>query len=425
MLKNELREKGFDGQEKIPSGWIIGLLWVALAVIMITLSIQGSLAAAAAIGISAESELNYLMEFNENVFDFMGDVSPIIILFVLCLVLYFAFKCIVSRLFCEGKNSVDLVMKNAVPMCLCREALKIWQIVLIHVIPGFIIYVPLFILSVFSAFDKGYGIYSTNIIILSLFISLDLTLVVYISFIKMITRAEYISIDRHIYNITLFNKIADNREETAPEEIMIISELSDAEEYVTGEKEENISIQTAPGQNFLKLTGILYVILGGITAISALMARFTFGGHFWLPAWRFSAVNIVFYALEKVYMPICASEPLIMDFYEEFVYQWYAGLLRFPIIFEHWGMAAIGGIVSTFIAVIMGIFIVFMGITAVKYCATLKRTKLLFIFGLIHLGIMIISTILLFSLFAVLGCVIAVLYFMGAFKNYRQIYLKE
>jgi hypothetical protein len=175
MLKNELRDKGFDGQQQIPSGWTIGLIWAVLAVIMIVFSLQGSLAIASAFGISAESEMNYLMEFNENLIAFMGDTAavPIIILFVLCLILYFGLKCIITRLFCEGKSSVALVMKNAMPICLCREALKVSQTIFIYIIPAFLVYTLLFILSVFSAFDVGYAIYSTKIIIMSLFISMD------------------------------------------------------------------------------------------------------------------------------------------------------------------------------------------------------------------------------------------------------------
>ena len=426
MLKNELREKGFDGQEIIPSRWTIGLIWAALTIIIIVFSLQGTLAIATAIGISAESEMNYLMEFNENITEFMGDAMPMMILFIICLGLYFAFKHIMTRLFCEGKRSVSLVIKNAVPMCLCREALKVWQTVLIYIIPGFMIYVPLFILSVFSAFDKGYGIYFTNIVLLSLFIALDITLVVYISFIKIIKRAEYISIDRHIYSITLFNKIAGNREETRSGEIKTMLKLADAEENIADEKRENGVVTTAPGQNFLKLTGIFYIILGGITTMTALLVRFTYAVPFWLPTWRFSAVNIVFYALERAYFPrFRFLEGAPGDLYEESAYRWYAVFLKFPINFEFWGITTIWGFVLTFVAVIIGIFILFIGIIAVKYCATLKRTKLLVIFALINLGIMIISTVLLVSLFAVLGCVIAVLYFVGVLKNYRQVYPKQ
>jgi len=77
----------------------------------------------------------------------------------------------------------------------------------------------------------------------------------------------------------------------------------------------------------------------------------------------------------------------------------------------------------TWLAVIIGIFVIFIGIIALRYCEPVKRSKLLVIFAMINLAMMVTSTIIFVSFFSVLGCIIAVLFLVGAFKNYKQ-YLK-
>ena len=186
-----------------------------------------------------------------------------------------------------------------------------------------------------------------------------------------------------------------------------------------------MKMPTAPGRGFLKITGIFYTIAGGISIISALIlwiiTLLPSDGYNpvyvaacnVLPTWRLTAVNSVFAVLNQVFprfepVDISAVTVRAVDFPME---QWY------PIVIWY----KLGGILLTTLSVIIGIFIVFIGITAVKYCATLKRTKLSVILALINLGIMTLSTIFLVSVFSVLGCIIAVLYFAGAFLNYKQV----
>ena len=197
--------------------------------------------------------------------------------------------------------------------------------------------------------------------------------------------------------------------------------------------DKNISIPVVPGKNFLRVTGTFYIIAGGVSIISALLVRFIYlgriinevvpplNGYLYttaldvLPIWRLTAVNSVFAILEQVHFINPKIEPISalasrlpgMPMHDH-----YASYLRYP----SWWFAE--GIVLTFVAVIIGIFIVFMGIMAVKYCESSKRTKLLVILAMINFAAMLTSTIFLVSFFSVLGCVIAALYFLGAFLNY-------
>ena len=191
-----------------------------------------------------------------------------------------------------------------------------------------------------------------------------------------------------------------------------------------------MSMPTAPGKNFLKATGIFYTIAGGLSVISALILWvislmpstgynpvYAVANNV-LPTWRLTAVNRVFAVLNRVYPrfePVDISAVVVRP-PDQPMDKWYSIVVGYKIS---------GGIALTCAAVIVGIFIVFIGITAVKYCATLNRAKLLVIFALINLVIMVISTILLVSIFSVLGCVIAVLFLAGAYKNYKEIYPKQ
>jgi hypothetical protein len=282
--------------------------------------------------------------------------------------------------------------------------------------------------------------------------------VVYISFIKIIKRIDYISVEQHIYSMTLFYKIGVKPEETNLEQVKKeeIKKIEKFEEIKTApemlnakdksDKKENTAIPTAPGQNFLRVTGIFYIVASILIIFSALTIRYVDLGKLErnedgsvtvvreitrfnsfmnrsasdvMPVWNLTAVNSVLVVFEQFH--IIAPDLLnrsISNFVKEFDIErtiLYAICLRGSVSKTIWS------VILTFIAVIIGIFIGVMGITAVKYCATLKRTKLLLICALINLGMMAVSTVFLVSFLSLLGCVIAVLYFAGAFKNYKSV----
>jgi hypothetical protein len=183
-----------------------------------------------------------------------------------------------------------------------------------------------------------------------------------------------------------------------------------------------MAIPKAPGQNLLKATGIFYTVAGGVSIISALLVSpivslfyISNTAQRVLPAWGLTALNTVLAMLERLHIivpELSSISSRISRVPEIPLYIHYAGKLVLPISFT------VSSIILSFVAVIIGIFVAFTGIIAVKYCDTLNRTKVLIIFALINLGMMITSTIFLVSFFSVVGCVIAVLYFVGVLQNY-------
>jgi len=185
-----------------------------------------------------------------------------------------------------------------------------------------------------------------------------------------------------------------------------------------------MKIPIAPGKDFLKATGFFYIAAGGLSIMIALVVRFapitsmSLMVAEMLPMWKFTAVNNAFVLLERFHLFVPGVNSLSNlraahpNWPEAWQYQMY---LSFPIDITVWST------VIAFVAVFIGMAIVFMGIMAVRQCEPSKHTKLLVIFALVNFAMMAISTVLFVSFFAVLGCVIAVFYFVGAFKNYTQI----
>jgi hypothetical protein len=98
---------------------------------------------------------------------------------------------------------MTILKSKAMPVCVCREALKVWQNVLIYFLPIVIMFTPLYIFSIMSA---GAGIYSTILVLLSFFWAFDLTLVIYVLRIRLTESLDYISVDHHVYIMTLFSR---------------------------------------------------------------------------------------------------------------------------------------------------------------------------------------------------------------------------
>jgi len=205
MQKNELREQGFDGDHINPKEGRITLIWLALTIILIVFAILGSFSFARVVGIDSESDLNFLQDISEDIVDFLGG-GVVIIFFIVFLTLYFLLKYLLNVLFCQEKDSISLTLLkiNAMPICSCREAFKVWQMLLVYFVPAFSTYFLLFFMNVFSLFSTGHFVYLITICILSFFLAFDFTLVIYILFFKIVKGTEYISIDQHIYSITLF-----------------------------------------------------------------------------------------------------------------------------------------------------------------------------------------------------------------------------
>jgi hypothetical protein len=84
-----------------------------------------------------------------------------------------------------------------------REAFKTGQITAAHLIPGVFMYVLLLTLSTMSG--GNINLFFLNLI-MAFLISFDLTLVVYVLFLKIKTNAGYIALGNHVYSLTLYSK---------------------------------------------------------------------------------------------------------------------------------------------------------------------------------------------------------------------------
>ena len=199
-----------------------------------------------------------------------------------------------------------------------------------------------------------------------------------------------------------------------------------------------MAIPTAPGKNFLRATGIFYILTGGLSIVISLVVRYSPSGdgYNWLyataiqglPIWSLTIVNGVMLIYELLFsISAMGIFPTLHNAFVVYMYPLHrhaAELLEKGVVVSR----DTGAGIFTWLVVVLGIVILLMGIIATKYCDTLKHTKLLAIFSLTNLIIMTTSTIIGFFIFpflvfflSLLGCGIAVLYFVGAFKNFKQI----
>ena len=140
-------------------------------------------------------------------FAFFGEFV-IIVLLVLLEIMYLAAKLVATIFVChDKKNGIKLkILKDtAMPVCSCQEAVSFWHIVVSYLIPLVFIYsVLLWMCGTQNSENVVYAFLLS--IFMSFFMAYDLTLVVYAIYLKMRHRMDYISIDHHIYEVTLFKK---------------------------------------------------------------------------------------------------------------------------------------------------------------------------------------------------------------------------
>ena len=139
---------------------------------------------------------------------FVGPMS-IFVYLIIWEFMYLAVKLVATLFVChDKKDSIKLkILKGtAMPVCSCGEALSLWHILVSYLIPFVFMYsVLLFLCSATDDFDML--VYNTiTVVFMSLFLSYDLTLVIYSVYMKIRYKMDYISIDHHIYEVTLFKK---------------------------------------------------------------------------------------------------------------------------------------------------------------------------------------------------------------------------
>jgi len=118
--------------------------------------------------------------------------------------LYLGVKFIMTIIFCRDKKySIKLKILNGMPICHCKEAFGFSQIILIYLLPVVFMYSYLFISCVQSEITPFIMMY---FFFMLFFMSYDLTVLIYALFFKIKDRIDYISLNYHIYDITLYRK---------------------------------------------------------------------------------------------------------------------------------------------------------------------------------------------------------------------------
>ena len=199
MLKYDLRQQDYSMRDKAPNQLIITMVWVFLTIFLI---IGTFTFVFMNVGSRLGNESDPLAYFYEA----LGPFSLLIIM-VGPLVLYMILKFFMTLLFCHSIAHSSIHLKilegTAMPVCFCREAFKVWQTVLMYFVPVVLIYSAIFWLCVTSGANAMYMIL---LFFMTFYIAYDLTLVLYVLLYKLIYRIDYISIDHHVYFMTLYNK---------------------------------------------------------------------------------------------------------------------------------------------------------------------------------------------------------------------------
>jgi hypothetical protein len=201
MIKYDLRQQNYKLKDKENNDSLVTLIWVVLTGLIIFGTFNGITAAVKNFPDLVNGDP--LAVLNE----YFGGFAFIIIMFG-PMILYMILKFIMTVIFCHASPASSIKLKllenNGMPVCLCREAFKTWQTVLIYCAPVFIIYLLMFWLCVASS--PGNGIYMTIFFFTIFFMCYDLTLVLYVLFYKIKDRMDYIAIDHHVYMLTLYHK---------------------------------------------------------------------------------------------------------------------------------------------------------------------------------------------------------------------------
>ena len=104
---------------------------------------------------------------------------------------------------CKCKDDIKLKFLDSysrMPICFYGETLKVWQTVLVYFAPFALMYSGMFYLCY-----KASG-YIYVLFFLMFILTFDLLPVIYILYCKIRYGMDYISIDRHVYEMTLFSK---------------------------------------------------------------------------------------------------------------------------------------------------------------------------------------------------------------------------
>ena len=211
MIKFDLRDQGCSVEERFANKPLVTLLWIGFMILIIAFTLTLMFALIGWFGPSyvrdSGSDINRSpIEFELN----PGAIPLYLIEFIFFMFLYFGIRHLLTMFFCTDRvNSVKLkILENkGLPICHCREGLKVGQTVLIYIAPVIIVYISMFIISItmvemiFETVEAGF---LTMLLFMTFFMAFDLTLIVYVLTIKIRDKIDYIALDNHIYKMTLY-----------------------------------------------------------------------------------------------------------------------------------------------------------------------------------------------------------------------------
>ena len=194
MLRNDLLEKNYHFEKKEPGKAVINILWLFFAALFV-----------------APAVLIFGVLLKDDSETLIFDAAVINIIFAAAPLIYFGVKAALTALFCSDDKKVylKLTKNTGMPVWACREAFQAWQIILMYLPPVVLIYPILLILSMMSGGEISLLVL---IIIMSFFMTYDLTLIIYLLFLKKMYKPDYIAIDEHVYTLTLYYKTYIERE---------------------------------------------------------------------------------------------------------------------------------------------------------------------------------------------------------------------
>lgn len=199
MKKYDLRQQNFSMKDKEQNPMIVNMMWVFLTMFFIVSTFSSILKI---VGKKVGDGFDPLA----SLYDHIG-VIVYFLLLIVAMIIYMALKFIITLFFCQTTAAASIRLKmlegNAMPVCFCREAFKIWQTLVIYCVPIVSMYGLIFFLCVLSAAGAAYILV---LFFMSFFMCYDLTLVLYVLLFKIKDRADYISIDHHVYYMTLYKK---------------------------------------------------------------------------------------------------------------------------------------------------------------------------------------------------------------------------
>jgi len=194
MLRTNLLKSNYYFEERAPKKDVITALWIVLCLFLVSATISLSF---------------YVMVKSQANPEDGSVLSAAVIINIVALAtpfLYFILKYILTALFCsDKKQNIEMTVLKEIqmPVCRCREALKIWQAMMIYLLPAVVVYFSLCGIILLGNFDAHYIVLT---LFMSFFISFDLALVLYIIYVKLKYNPDYIAVNQHIYNVTLYTQ---------------------------------------------------------------------------------------------------------------------------------------------------------------------------------------------------------------------------